>query len=293
MPATIDSLDPVGLSSIVRIGERARQALARSGGGAKPLAGFADGPYFDADGELIWVGARLPAMHPRAVVTAEAQPRGVALQFGEIPAQGWTPRRTEADAAAVARIGALTCMLIASDAPRGFGALLAGEAPAFPLDLAVDRVQALARAYARDDSDAVFDASAMLLGFGTGLTPSGDDLAGAALFGRQLLQPRQSRWRGIADRLAREITRRSHAVSAALFDDLARGQSFAPLHAIVEGLAADDPAATLIAARELTAIGHSSGWDMFTGLVLGITGCYTGRAVGKRAAPAPTPPPKA
>lgn len=264
------------MSSVLRIGERARQALARSGGSAAPLAGFADGPYFDADGELIWVGARLPAMHPRAVITAEPQPRGVALQFGEIPAQGWSPLRAQLDAAAAARIVELTRALLASDAPRGFGALLAGGAPAFPLDLAVERVTALAGAYAKDDAEAARTASIALLGFGTGLTPSGDDLAGAALFGRRLLVPQRSAWAQVAEPLAREIVGRSHVVSAALFGDLVRGESFAPLHAIVDALAADDQAAALAAARELTAIGHSSGWDMFTGLVLGITGnCST------------------
>ena len=61
-------------------------------------------------------------------------------------------------------------------------------------------------------------------------------------------------------------------LGAALFADLARGESFAPLHAIIDALAADDHTAALAAARELVAIGHSSGWDMFTGLVIGITG---------------------
>ncbi len=261
---------------VVRIGERARQALARSGGAATPLAGFDEGPYFAAGGELIWVGARLPAMHPRAVITAEPQPRGVAPQFGDIPAQGWTPQRARLEAAASGRIVELTRTLIATDAPRGFGELLAQRTPAFPLDLAVARVQALARAYLSDEPESVRAASIPLLGFGTGLTPSGDDLAGAALFGRLLLAPQRTAWAVLAGELAREVEKRSHAVSAALFADLGRGESFAPLHEIVDALAADDQAAALAAARELTAIGHSSGWDMFTGLVIGITGnCST------------------
>lgn len=257
---------------VLHIGERARQALARSGGEAVPLAGFADGPYFDAGGDMIWVGARLPAMHPRAVVTAEAQPRGVALRLVEIPAHGWTPQPAQLDAVAAARMLELTRSLIAGDAPRGFGPLLAGGTPAFPLDLAAVRVQALACAYRADAPDAVLAASIPLLGLGAGLTPSGDDLAGAALFGRRLVAPRRSAWAQISERLAREVEGRSHAVSAALFGDLARGESFAPLHAIVDALALDDHAAALTAARELAAIGHSSGWDMFTGLVIGVTG---------------------
>lgn len=260
----------------MRIGEWARLALTRSGGDATPLAGFADGSYFDAGGELIWVGARLPAMHPRAVITLEPQPGGDALHFDELPARGWSPPSPLLDQAATARIvaniGDLSRTLIAGDAPRGFGALLAGGTLAFPLDLAVARVQALARAYAGDAPDAVLAASIPLLGFGTGLTPAGDDLAGAALFGRRLLARQCGAWATIAENLSREVAGRSHAVSAALFVDLARGESFAPLHAIIDALAADDRAAALAAARELTAIGHSSGWDMLAGLVIGVTG---------------------
>lgn len=257
---------------MLRIGERARRALERSRGAAVPLAGFADGPYFAAAGELIWVGARLPAMHPRAVITAEAQPRGAALQFAEIPAQGWTPAHVRLDAAAAPRLLELTRTLIASEAPRGFGTLLANGKPPFPLDLAAERAQALARAYRDDAPEAVLTASIALLGLGTGLTPSGDDLCGAALFGRRLLAPRHPGWDAVAEQLAAEAGKRSHAIGAALFGDLAHGESFAPLHAIAAALAADDPAAALEAARELVPIGHSSGWDMFTGLVIGITG---------------------
>ena len=261
---------------VVRIGERARQALARSRGEAIALAGFAGGPYFAAAGELIWVGARLPAMHPRAVITEDSPVGDTVLHFVHLPAQGWMPRPSRPGRSTAARIaanaGTLCRAVLAADAPRGFGALLAGAMPAFPLDLAVARVQALARAYRQADAHAVLSASIALLGIGAGLTPSGDDLAGAALFGRRLLAPRTRAWEDVAEQLAREAGQRSHAISAALLGDLVRGESFAPLHAIAEALAADDHAAALAAARNLTPIGHSSGWDMFTGLVIGITG---------------------
>ena len=260
---------------IVRIGERARRALARSGGEAAPLAGFAEGPYFSAGAEMIWVGARLPAMHPRAVITSRPQPGGAALHFDALPAQGWTPQLPRVDRAVAARIlanlGPLCRALLAGAAPRGFGALLAHGTPAFPLDRAVARVQALACAYRDDDPDAVRAASMPLLGLGTGLTPSGDDLAGAALFGRRLQASPCRAWTRSAAQLSREVETRSHVVSAALFRDLVRGQSFAPLHAIAAALAAGDQRRALVAAGELIAIGHSSGWDMFTGLVIGIT----------------------
>jgi hypothetical protein len=272
---------------VLRIGERARCALLRSGGDAIPIAALAGGPYFAADSELIWVGARLPAMHPRAVITTGAKPARGALHFDALPAHGWSPRLPRLGEAARARLVAAAARLASAlpraEPPRGFGALLAGAPPAFPLELATERVRALARAYRTADPDAVADASIALLGLGTGLTPSGDDLAGAALFGRQLLSPERRAWQLAGERLAREAGRRSHTVSAALLEDLVRVQSFAPLHAIVDALAENDDAAALAAARELVAIGHSSGWDMLAGLVIGVTGsCPAAGAPARR-----------
>lgn len=258
---------------VVGIGERARVALARSGGIASPLAGFADAPYLLADDEIIWIGSRLPARHPRAVLTATAPPRGVALRFGTLPARGWLPRAPTGSAAsgrAKRTARALRRILARSETACGFGLLLAGTPPPFPLDLARARVDALAEAYRLGDPGFVFQASLRLLGTGTGLTPAGDDLAGAALFGRLAAGPQDRAWSAVAERLSREVALRSHAISAALFGDLARGCSFAPLHALAAALKRGERGAALSAARRLVALGHSSGWDMLTGFMLGI-----------------------
>jgi hypothetical protein len=132
-------------------------------------------------------------------------------------------------------------------------------------------VHALASAYARDDAQAVYGASRALLGLGTGLTPSGDDLAGAALFARMLVD-RSPPWRTIGMRLATDARAASHVISAALLADLVAGETFEPLHALADALTADDAPAALAAARSLVALGHSSGWDMLTGFVVGANG---------------------
>jgi hypothetical protein len=212
-------------------------------------------------------------MHPRAVMTAAPQPRGRSLAFERWP---------EPDAAAViaddvplvalrARTRTMIAALVAAEPPRGFGVLLAGATPDFPLDGGVARVHALADAYARDDAEAVEAATLALAGFGTGLTPSGDDLAGGALFARRAAS-RDPRWGAAAERLVPAVATRTHAISAALFADLARGASFAPLHECLAALARGDAAGALGAARTLARIGHSSGWDMLTGCSIGILG---------------------
>jgi Protein of unknown function (DUF2877) len=279
----LSRLAPAASVAVRAIGETARAALAAGGGVARPLAGFADAPYLEAAGEIVWVGSRRPGraegerdvlMHPRAIVTAEAPPRGVPLRFLDVPSEGWSARLPVLAPAEIARVLAhaqrLRDTIVAREVPLGFGRLLAGRAPDALLALAVPNVCKLAGAYEQDSAEAVFDASLALLGVGSGLTPSGDDLAGAALFGRRFVAAQDARWDELGQRLAREVVSRSHRVSAALFSDLARGESFAPLHEIVDVLASGDRKKALESARNLAGIGHSSGWDMLAGLLIGM-----------------------
>ena len=257
---------------IVALGERARRALERNDGAAQPLAAFPDSPWYEAAGEIVWVGARLPALHPRAVLTSVAPPRGQPLHFESIPASAWSARLPVLDASGVARVVAgakrMQRSVVAAQAPEGFGTLLQRRSPRFPLDRAMPCVRALGSAFARGDVDGAFAAAQPLLGLGEGLTPSGDDLVGGALFAKRLLNRAEPRWTKLGKELSREIRSRSHPVSAALFSDLAAGRSFAPLHEIASALSADADAAAVSAARTLVAIGHSSGWDMLTGFLI-------------------------
>ncbi len=258
---------------VVEVGELARRALARSGGIASPLTELPTAPYFDAAGEIVWIGAKLPVLHPRAVVTTAAPHRGVALRLRPMPDRGWSAHLALLDVTAANRVRSaaqrLSRSVARSTAARGFGNLLTGRKPPFPLDLCALRVDNLIAAYALDDADRAVSASRALLGVGTGLTPSGDDLVGAALFGHRLVTGRSPGWDAAAAELSIRIKELSNAVSAALFSDLARGQSFAPLHALAEALVQDDDSAALRAACELSALGHSSGWDMLTGFIIG------------------------
>jgi hypothetical protein len=196
--------------------------------------------------------------------------RGEIVRFGALPRRSWSAPLPAA-AGTIADAGARLCAGVASGLgePRGFGWLLVGGTPPFPLDFAIGRVQVLAAAYRSGDTEAVHRASRALLGLGSGLTPSGDDLVGGALFGRRLVADDARPWRALGEHLAEEATRASHAISAALLADLAAGASFAPLHALADALAADDDAAARAAAGALVALGHSSGWDMLTGLLVG------------------------
>jgi hypothetical protein len=258
---------------LVALGHKARAALLASGGVARPLSAFPQAPYFEAGGEIIWIGPSLPARHPRAAISAGPVAAGQTVILGVLPEQRW--RREFPPASAVdprlvrAAAAALLDVLGALGQPRGFGALLCHAEPGFPLGLARPRVRSLARAYAANDAQSVREASRSLLGLGAGLTPSGDDLVAAALFGRRLID-RDGIWARVGGELARDARRASHAISAALLADLVAGESFEPLHDLADALVAGDEGAALAAARALVLVGHASGWDMLTGFLLGI-----------------------
>jgi len=265
---------------VITIGTRARAALERSQGHAVPLSAFPGSPYLRAAGELIWVGNRLSTAHPRAVLLDVPVTPGGGMRFGPLPAAERAMCAVptgSAESLGRARAGcnALVSDLSAIGEPRGLGMLLAGAVPPFPLDACVPHIERLAAALRANDAETAYVAAYPLLGLGTGLTPSGDDLVGAMLFAKLLaarVEGNLEVWDTVARRLATDVVDRSNEISAALFADLVEGESFASLAALARALCVGDHDAAVAAARMLAPIGHSSGWDMLTGLVLGLTG---------------------
>jgi hypothetical protein len=210
-------------------------------------------------------------MHPRTVVFDAPMVSTDRLCVPAIAPWRIAPLRLDDDEKRALRDGgaALAAGVRNIGVARGFATLLAGQRPLFPLDRAIPQVWKLATAIDRDDAQLACAAALPLLGLGPGLTPSGDDLVGAALFARRLLGM-DAEWTSAAQRLIDAAPTRTHAISAALFRDLAEGQTFASLHRLAAVLAAREPA--LAAACELTGIGHSSGWDMLAGFIIGVSG---------------------
>ncbi|WP_028219913.1 oxamate carbamoyltransferase subunit AllH family protein [Paraburkholderia oxyphila] len=287
-PWTEASGPVVQIGPILRIGYKAHAALSRSGGVATAMPGSAPCGYLLAAGELIWAGTGAHALHPRAVLLA-AQAGNAALASrlplrfdpqGQCP---WHPPSPQAPCRDVAALREAGLVLLAQaarlDSPRGFGRLLSGVALEFPLDLGMPHVRRLARALTDRDIHQVCEASARLLGVGPGLTPSGDDFVGAALFARRVLCGDMQEASG---QLAAQARLASHPIGAALFGDLLEGRSFARLHRLADAVhayacgSARDGLDMALAAHELTAIGSSSGWDMLSGFITAITGSLPG-----------------
>src|SRR6185295_3297068 len=181
----------IAAATITAIGAIAHAALTRTAGTARVVARLTGSTYLDAEGALVWLGPDHATLHPRAILAGAAAGDGDALAFAIDGLVPWRPTPLALEVADVATIRrgwrALLTDLHALGTPGGFGALLAGDPLTFPLEGARGAADDLARACEQDDADAAARAALPLLGVGGGLTPSGDDFVGAALFARRLL----------------------------------------------------------------------------------------------------------
>jgi hypothetical protein len=121
----------------------------------------------------------------------------------------------------------------------------------------------------------VLDAASRLIGLGPGLTPAGDDFVGGLLFAVEQVG------RAFPSRVPRDHARRraflervrtaTNQISYAILCDLAHGHGPEPMHTLVSALVhGEEPAEAVAAAKAITRIGHTSGWDMLAGMMSGL-----------------------
>jgi hypothetical protein len=254
----------------VAIGTMAHAALARSDGRAHVVTRLQRSTYLTAAGEVVWLGGLDATLHPRAVLTTAPVTSDDAVDVDVGALVPWSPPVCVAPPAALLADRWRALDLASVGTPGGFGALLVGRPLTFPLLGAREDAEALARACTRDEAMAAADAALGLLGLGAGLTPSGDDYVGGALFARTLLGDRAPAWRAAVERVLAAAVTRTHPISATLLADLASGRGWAPLHDLMLSLAAGSAADAVAAARRLVALGHTSGWDLLAGVAAGL-----------------------
>ena len=271
---------PVHSTAGVRVvGAVAHAALMRGGGVTRPVPGFESTPFRIAAGTLVWVGLDGP-LHPRTVLI-EAGPIETRLRFHAgsniasihfaetVVAQGFPGNDSSRTATR-----AILCVLGLTK-PTGFGLLMRGAMPPFPLSHRVDAARGLASACAAGDAAALSRSAMLLLGVGAGLTPSGDDFVGGVLFALRMMHPGPD-WRTALQAASQAIVahaaHRTHLISATLLSDLADGRSYAALHAFADAIARADTDNAVRHALDLVSIGSSSGWDMLAGFMAALTG---------------------
>lgn len=109
-----------------------------------------------------------------------------------------------------------------------------------------------------------------LIGFGPGLTPSGDDFLGGAVIALHLLgYPAVARQ--LFDSISASQVSSSNSISVSHLSAAATGSCNAWLHAALNAILAGDLEALPPTLKNIDRVGHSSGWDTLAGAVMVLT----------------------
>jgi hypothetical protein len=159
------------------------------------------------------------------------------------------------------------------------------SAPTDPiLAFAHPRVMNLAYACLHHQLDKISRNADMLIGLGSGLTPSGDDFIGGLLFAHHVLRTKYPNRAFDALKMTVETYRsRTHAISFTLLKDLTDGHAIEPLHQIINGLLYGKSIESIYPFfSQLTQVGNSTGWDMLAGFLTGLLIAYSSSSIPLR-----------
>lgn len=150
--------------------------------------------------------------------------------------------------------------------------VLEGGAPAESLAHTASRparasegMDALYSGLRHPDAATLAHAANRLVGFGLGLTPSGDDVLAGMLIALHLVRPAAAI--AVSDIVKEAARGRTTRISVAYLEAASQGNAGEAWHALAEHLAGSDDAVKT-ATRRVIAFGETSGADMLTGFVL-------------------------
>lgn len=136
-------------------------------------------------------------------------------------------------------------------------------------------VERIARACLSHDLPGVFRQAEALIGLGEGLTPSGDDFLGGLFFARHLLSCSYPNlfyleFSNIPEWID-AYQPHTNLISFFLLKDNAVGHALEPINRFGIALLTNQTVASAIsAASDLIKVGHSTGWDLLTGFLVGM-----------------------
>ena len=127
-----------------------------------------------------------------------------------------------------------------------------------------------------DDTNQIISHARSLVGLGEGLTPSGDDFLGGFLFARQVLYRYYPNDMNLSICNYSDFILQSkpltNLISYTIMKDHLDGRSVEPLHQFANGLLLGESIDQLsLHAEILISIGHSTGWDLLTGFLAGMS----------------------
>jgi hypothetical protein len=127
-----------------------------------------------------------------------------------------------------------------------------------------------------NDTSLIITHAKSLVGLGEGLTPSGDDFLGGFFFARQVLYQYYPTAIDLPFCTYSEFILHSkpltNLISYTILKDHVGGNSVAPLHQFTNGLLRGESFEQLyLHAEKIIALGHSTGWDLLTGFLAGMS----------------------
>jgi hypothetical protein len=137
------------------------------------------------------------------------------------------------------------------------------------------RVEVILQACRSRAPQAIPQYAAELVGLGEGLTPSGDDFLGGLLYCFYVLRvvyPEilDHAWNYSA--LVSQFKSRTNLISFTFLKDHVEGHALEPLQRFTNALIQGRPVADILPfAEELIRVGHSTGWNLLTGFLVGMT----------------------
>jgi hypothetical protein len=303
-------MNPSSSTTIAQLGAIAHSCLA-SGQRGRVLAVFSKAIYLVADtSELFWIATNCAPMHRRCAIISGSLPMLTAgTNFhvdanrlmlssdcvSEIdPSNIWHAPKVHSKHVVTptelcARVRSFYEGLEYAQA-KGFGCFiphilsLSEQSSNEPVPEHIDAVLLFAKPFILDIARAclqhqparVSQIANTLIGLGGGLTPSGDDFLGGMLFARRAMQTAYAGSGFSNYEIPVESFRlKTNLISFTLLSDLNNGHAVEPLHHIVNALFREEPLERIFSfVLKLMHIGHSTGWDLLTGLLVGLLITY-------------------
>jgi hypothetical protein len=133
----------------------------------------------------------------------------------------------------------------------------------------------IVRACQEHDLDLILEHAADLVGLGAGLTPSGDDFLGGLFFSLEQLRYTLPEIKDLHtwnySDFVMGCKSQTNLISFTLLKDHSEGHALEPMHRFANALLTGQPVEHLFPfVSELSAVGHSTGWDLLTGFLAGM-----------------------
>lgn len=293
---------------VQQIGEDARRLLT-PGQRGKVLAVLSNSAYLVSEqGEILWLGSERIPMHRRCLRVSGSLPTLLAdsifsvedgclyvrpsVQLDLSQALIWqTPQYDDNNLLEVTeiptRVRAIFSVILDFPALKGFGQFLPeilalSENQPFsslpennsPLaSLARPTIDKIARACLSGDISCLLQTAEALAGLGEGLTPSGDDFLGGLSFCIKQLHSIYPFFSDIPDlsKYVEGFVQKTNPISLTILRDLADGHGVDPLHQFFACILTNQPLENAHQhISQLIQIGHSTGWDLLTGVLTGL-----------------------